>query len=393
MSVKKWLIALAGTVLAIVVAIGVIQQIVDSPDATPAELPSSGSSNGVQDDQSNDSAIDSGDEALVARSDGPPAPNFAGIVRWLNSNPLSMEELGGKVVLVDFWTYSCINCLRTLPYLRDWNEKYASRGLEIVGVHSPEFEFEKSEANVREAIAREQITWAVAMDNDFQTWQAYQNRYWPHKFLIDQDGYIRYDHIGEGAYEETELQIRKLLAEAGREVSDIPVGGVAVDGRPRARTTRELYMGSGWWQGGYLGNEDSTLAATGESFFDSSVHEEGRFYLQGVWDTDSESVRHARATEDYKDYVAIKYRAASVNVVVRPQGSEPFKVVTTMMGKPLLEEVWGDDIQVDEEGRTYFQVDMPRLYNVIRGAEVWASELELRVKSTDFVLYTFTFGA
>ena len=379
--------------MAIVVAIAVIQQTGDSPTPTPAELPSSGSSNGVQDDQSNNSAIDSADETLVARSDDPPAPNFSGIVRWLNSNPLSMEELGGKVVLVDFWAYSCINCLRTLPYLRDWNEKYASRGLEIVGVHSPEFEFEKSEANVREAIAREQITWAVAMDNDFQTWRAYQNRYWPHKFLIDQDGYIRYDHIGEGAYEETELQIRKLLAEAGREISHITVGGVVVDGRPPKRTTRELYMGRGWWRGEYLGNEDSTLAAIGESFFDTGVHEEGRFYLQGEWDTDLESVRHARATENYKDYVAIKYRAASVNVVVRPQGSEPFKVVTTMMGKPLLEEVWGDDIQVDEDGRTYFQVDMPRLYNVIRGPEVSASELELRVKSTDFVLYTFTFGA
>ena len=119
------------------------------------------------------------------------AEEFKGIVQWLNSDPLTLEDLRGRVVLIDFWTYSCINCLRTLPYLRDWNEKYASRGLTIVGVHSPEFEFEKVETNVREAIIRERVTWPVAMDNDFATWRAYRNRWWPNKFLIDQDGVVR----------------------------------------------------------------------------------------------------------------------------------------------------------------------------------------------------------
>lgn len=131
------------------------------------------------------------------------AKDFVGVTQWLNSPELTLEELKGKVVLVDFWTYTCINCLRTLPYLRDWNAKYASRGLVIVGVHSPEFQFEHDEDNVREAMIREQVTWPVAMDNDFATWRAYSNRYWPHKFLIDKDGEVRYHHIGEGAYTET----------------------------------------------------------------------------------------------------------------------------------------------------------------------------------------------
>lgn len=154
-----------------------------------------------------------------------PAPDFRGIEQWINSSPLSLTELQGKVVLVDFWTYSCINCQRTLPYVRSWQDKYADHGLVIVGVHSPEFDFESVEANVREAVERERVTWPVAMDNDFSTWRAYENRWWPHKFLIDQDGLIRYDHIGEGAYQETELHIRNLLVEAGYDVAGIPVGG------------------------------------------------------------------------------------------------------------------------------------------------------------------------
>ena len=154
------------------------------------------------------------------------APEFRGIVQWINSDPLTMEELRGNVVLIDFWTYSCINCQRTLPYIRDWHDKYGEMGLVVVGVHAPEFQFEHKEENVRQAVADQDVTWAVAMDNGFQTWRAYQNRWWPHKFLIDQQGTIRFHHIGEGAYRETELHIRNLLVEAGVDVSGIVVGGV-----------------------------------------------------------------------------------------------------------------------------------------------------------------------
>ena len=156
--------------------------------------------------------------------DWPPAPDFAGIKTWLNSPPLSLAGLKGKIVVVDFWTYSCVNCIRTLPYLRTWHEAYSDLGLVIVGVHRPEFDFEKVESNVQEALAREGITWPIALDNESATWDAYHNRYWPRKFLIDHLGRIRRDVIGEGQYAETEVWIRELLTESGVDVSQIPLG-------------------------------------------------------------------------------------------------------------------------------------------------------------------------
>ena len=132
------------------------------------------------------------------------APDFAGIQKWINSEPLKMEQLRGKVVLVDFWTYTCINCIRTLPFLKSWHEKYADAGLVIVGVHTPEFNFERDAANVRQAMADQGIEYAVVQDNDYLTWRAWDNHYWPHKFLVDKDGIVRYEHIGEGGHEEHE---------------------------------------------------------------------------------------------------------------------------------------------------------------------------------------------
>ena len=141
------------------------------------------------------------------------APDFAGISGYINTHPITLKDLKGKVVLVDFWTYSCINCIRTLPYLADWNAKYADKGLVIVGVHTPEFEFEKNIDNVKAAVQKFGIKYPVLQDNDKGTWNAYGNSYWPRKYLIDSDGYIRYDHIGEGGYAETEKIIQTLLAE------------------------------------------------------------------------------------------------------------------------------------------------------------------------------------
>jgi thiol-disulfide isomerase/thioredoxin len=323
------------------------------------------------------------------------AKDFVGVTQWLNSPPLTLEELKGKVVLVEFWTYTCINCLRTLPYLRDWNEKYASRGLVIVGVHSPEFQFEHDVDNVREAMIREQVTWPVAMDNDFATWRAYSNRYWPHKFLIDKDGEVRYHHIGEGAYQETELHIRGYLEEAGYDVSDIPVGGVVIAGEPEQGTkqaTREIYAGSGWGRGDYLGNQEKITGGQVATFSDPGKHEGGKFYLQGTWSIDSESVTHSRATEGFEDYIVIKYQAASVNVVVRPSGVDPFRVIATIDGKPIPAADRGDDIMADSQGTTFLQIDGPRMYNVVRSMSSKSGELKLHAGSPDFSLYTYAFS-
>ena len=130
---------------------------------------------------------------------------------WFNSDPLTLSQLKGKVVIIDFWTYTCINCQRTFPYLKQWHEKYKDQGLVIIGVHSPEFEFEKSEKNLARAIADFKLPYPIVQDNNFATWRAYNNRYWPAKYLIDKEGYIRYTHFGEGAYDETEKKIQELL--------------------------------------------------------------------------------------------------------------------------------------------------------------------------------------
>ncbi|NMK49595.1 thioredoxin family protein [Achromobacter sp. Bel] len=144
-----------------------------------------------------------------------PAPEFTGIENWLNSPPLTLASQRGKVVLVDFWTYTCINCIRTLPYVTSWHQKYQDQGLVVVGVHTPEFPFERSTANVQKALERFKITYPVAQDNRYATWEAYRNQYWPAVYLIDKQGRIAYRHFGEGNYAETEAEIQRLLAQPG----------------------------------------------------------------------------------------------------------------------------------------------------------------------------------
>jgi thiol-disulfide isomerase/thioredoxin len=138
-------------------------------------------------------------------------PEFQGISQWLNSNPLTVADLQGSVTLIQFWTFACINCQRTLPYVTRWHEQYAAKGLKVVGVHTPEFAFEREVNNIRAALEEHKITYPVPLDNDYKTWGAYKNQFWPHLFLADRQGVIRYDHIGEGAYDETEQTIRQLL--------------------------------------------------------------------------------------------------------------------------------------------------------------------------------------
>ena len=178
------------------------------------------------------------------------APDFVGIDKWINSEPLRIEQLRGKVVLVDFWTYTCINCIRTLPYIKEWDKKYRDQGLVIVGVHTPEFDFEKKYDNVLKAVNEYQLKYAVAQDNNYATWSVYQNRYWPHKYLIDIDGYIRYDHIGEGNYDETEKMIQLLLKERMERINqknginvNISKPKEAIDVNPYGVGTPEIYFG------------------------------------------------------------------------------------------------------------------------------------------------------
>ena len=183
------------------------------------------------------------DQQRRARRSSAPRPTSRGVTRWFNSQPLTLKGLRGKVVLIDFWTYTCINCLRTLPYLRAWDERYRDRGLTIVGVHTPEFAFEKDSGNVRDAIARNHLRYAVAQDNDYGTWDAWSNQYWPAKYLIDAKGQVRYAHFGEGDYAVTEVAIRSLLAEAGAATLGARAGRQPGE-VPGRQTTPETYLGA-----------------------------------------------------------------------------------------------------------------------------------------------------
>jgi thiol-disulfide isomerase/thioredoxin len=152
--------------------------------------------------------------AIAAQPEnGPPAPELTGITQWLNSEPLKLQQLRGKVVLVDFWTYSCINCANTLPYVKSWNQKYKDQGLTVIGVHTPEYPFERDTGNVKTALKRLGIIYPVAQDNQYATWNAYNNQYWPAFYLIDKQGQIVYTHFGEGDYAQTEARIQALLAQ------------------------------------------------------------------------------------------------------------------------------------------------------------------------------------
>jgi thiol-disulfide isomerase/thioredoxin len=229
----------------------------------------------------------------ATKGDGLPklgnAPDFAGITHWLNSKPLHIQQLRGKVVLIDFWTYTCINCLRTLPYVRAWDEKYRDKGLVVVGVHTPEFGFEKETSNVREAIARNHLQYPVAQDNDYGTWNAWGNQYWPAKYLIDADGQVRYTHFGEGDYATTEGAIRSLLAEAGDKSLGARAGQQT--GEVPGDATPETYLGTaraqGWVPNPFTGERDYPGV--------KSLPPD-RFAYRGVWRIDDESataIRHA----------------------------------------------------------------------------------------------------
>ena len=336
------------------------------------------------------------------------APEFGGIEAWINGGPLTMEELRGQVVLIDFWTYTCINCIRTFPFLKQWNSRYADDGLVIVGVHSPEFEFEKDYDNVVEATQNEALAWTMAQDNDFVTWRRYNNRFWPAKYLIDKDGVVRYTHFGEGGYAETEDLIRELLAEADPNFlannlplpEDQTVDPAFLIARD-AEVTRELY-------GGYERGESDLLFGRGGyvqqmQYFDNkdqvanfSITEDQqphKIYFEGAWHVGPESSTHGRTTELFEDYLALVYSATSVNAVLTSDSGKPYKLRITVDGEYLTDSNKGSDIIIGDDGESYLWVTSPSLYNVISNdSYVRRQNLKMASNSPDFGLFAFTFG-
>lgn len=335
---------------------------------------------------------------------GSAAPEFQGIANWINTEPLTMEQLRGKVVLIDFWTYTCVNCIRTMPYLKEWHEKYAGKGLVIVGVHTPEFEFEKFTGNVVDSAQKFGLSYPIAQDNDFGTWNAYANRAWPAKYLVDKDGIIRYKHFGEGSYHETEREIRRTLTAAGADLSGLPPFS-ADEPRPDSsarsrdlgkRLTREIY-------GGFRrNNHRAGLYVTQNEYYegpgrvvdyeDPGGHINHQVYLQGPWFNGFQELRHARTTEGYEDYLALRFSAISVNAVINADDAPPFRVRVTIDGRPLRPDEAGPDVVVSDKG-SFFTVDEPRLYEVVALPAYSSHELRLSSNSDDFALFAFTFGA
>ncbi|MEJ7823999.1 MAG: cytochrome c biogenesis protein DipZ [Solirubrobacteraceae bacterium] len=307
------------------------------------------------------------------------APEFRGTQRWFNSPPLSMKRLRGRVVLVDFWTYTCINCLRTLPYIKSWDSRYRDQGLTIVGVHTPEFAFEKQASNVLRSIKDTKLRYPVVQDNDFVTWNAFTNQGWPSKYLIDAKGRVRYTHLGEGAYKETEAAIRTLLAEAG----DDHLGSAAKPDETiqtvGQHATPETYLGSARAQsftpqGPTNGTRDYT-AATGEELPQSV------FTLGGRWRVDEESAQAVR-----KATITARVVGTAVYLVLASEGDKPRKVQVRLDGKPIAAADAGEDVR---DGAV--TVRNQRLYSLVKVDSIQEHVLTLRL-DPGVSGYAFTFG-
>jgi thiol-disulfide isomerase/thioredoxin len=253
------------------------------------------------------------------------APDFTGNQEWFNTadgKPLHMKDLRGKVVLVDFWTYTCINCLRTLPYVKAWDAKYRAKGLVIVGVHTPEFSFEKDAGNVESAIKREGLRYPVAQDNDYKTWDAYGNQYWPAKYLIDATGHVRDTHFGEGAYEETEKNIRTLLAEAGS--AHLGSMAHATTQKPTDTATPETYLG------GKRADRFAPELQPGTHTYPTprEVLPLSNFALAGTWNVDDERSLSVAGGSLYATIIAKR-----VFLVAASTDGKPHKVHVVLNGR------------------------------------------------------------
>ncbi|HTM67728.1 MAG TPA: thioredoxin family protein [Candidatus Binatia bacterium] len=311
-------------------------------------------------------------------------PEFKGIKAWINSGPLTPADLKGKVVLVDFWTYSCINCIRSLPYVTSWHEKYKDKGFTVIGVHTPEFAFEKIESNVRDAVARNKITYPVAMDNDYGTWNAYGNQYWPAHYLFDVDGRLRHVHFGEGEYDETERDIQLLLEEAGKKVGGGMTEVPSTTDFSRIGTP-ETYVGYG--RGDLFGSPEALKKDEPQNYVAPPDPPEGSFYLFGTWRVEEERAVFVGDTGG----IAYRYQASNANLVMGAPGGK-VRAEVTLDGAPVPAGLRGADV-FEVDGRTYVDVSGQRLYSLIDAQGDYDSRtLRIKFLAPRVEAYAFTFG-
>ena len=289
------------------------------------------------------------------------APDFTGISHWINSPPLTMQGLRGKVVLVDFWTYSCINCLRTLPHLKSWWAKYHDKGLVIVGVHSPEFDFEKNSANVEAAVKKYGIGWPVAQDNDLATWNAWNNQYWPAEYLVDKDGNVVMHHYGEGHYMETENAIRRLLGMQPMTHEDVPTADLSRIGSP------EMYLGSNRVHN--LANPIPPLMFS-HGYTAPARLDLNQFALQGTWRLHGE---YAELTGSHGE-IRLHFKSGKLHMVA--SSPEPVTLSITVDGKKQ------PDVTVHGS----------RLYTLFDSDDYRDHVVTIVIPKSGFKAFTFTFG-
>ena len=312
------------------------------------------------------------------------APNFVGISAWINSAPLGLSQLKGKIVLVDFWTYSCINCIREIPYLNAWYAKYGEDGLVIVGVHTPEFQFERNYSNVLAAVRSMGIKYPVALDNSYSTWNVYGNEYWPSEYIIDQNGIIRHTQIGEGDYNTTEMVIRELLQSAGYSVgpgsASNSVDATAVNFSEIG--TPEIYVGYNTIRAP-IGNPQGFSPGHAVDYTIEGSLRNNTVYFSGKWYNANDSMIAAGNDSE----VFLVYDAKSVNIVAQGNSSS---IEVELDGGNLSLTYLGSDMML-KEGIASANISMARLYNLVDAPTYGWHEIEI-MASPGFRLYTFTFG-
>lgn len=290
------------------------------------------------------------------------APELSGGQSWLNSDPLTLAGLEGKVVLIDFWTYSCINCIRTLPYLRAWHEKYAEKGLVIIGVHSPEFEFEKSLSNLTRAAADFELKYPIVQDNEFTIWRAYNNHYWPAKYLIDKDGAIRYTHFGEGSYAETEQTIQELLGES--------VDLVNMPTYKHESRSPETYLG--YWRLTNVISSPKIVKNKLETYQTPDKFTTNGIGLEGSW-----TVFEKHATPKPSSSLYFRFDAKEVNLVMSPVDENSSPTIK---------------IYLDGEFQKDLKVEKDQLYNLIKLDQGENHTIQIEFPAGGVEVYAFTFG-
>jgi thiol-disulfide isomerase/thioredoxin len=319
----------------------------------------------------------------------PPLPTKYSLDRYINVTPSAFpDSLKGKVVLIDIWDYTCINCIQTLPYIKAWNDRYKDKGLVIIGVHSPEFDFEKNSRNLDSAVKQFGLDYPIIADNDYEIWNSLANQYWPAKYLFDKNGVLRAEHFGEGDYEAFEAFLQKVLLERDSSIDvPVPLAPVRETDKPGAvcyRPTPETYVGL---SRNHLGNGIEDTSNVPREYHLPKMMKKDLLYLDGKWTIHNE---YAQPSGRSDASLVFDYQAKEANLVIHPLAESGFKVIVTQDGKPVPKADRGADIQ-EEDGKTFIMVQNPRMYRIANNAGFGRHTLKLTASTPSFGAYAFTF--